>query len=265
MEFTLKEHSHNLTITMSHVTLMLNKTIAILAYTCVGTNTVSINALKLIGAVSIKPIIVIRLNNCGKGNKPANMIYVSDSNFTNILFIGEDVAAFAILVESTQFWACFSIISITHSMFYKITANLLLATRLKKGTAEVWKPRTLVKIQSTYFDLININDTVIHLTSIDLLLEGPVLFTNIKTGIMLHVINSHVRMRDYTEISLGVGDYCVGASYIVLKENTLFNITGNIFIYKFFYATSHLNQLYFEGSKLWCTLQYDRENHSTTV
>ena len=117
MEFILEEYSHNLTITMSHVTLMLNKTIAIHAYTCVGTNAVSINTLKLIGAVSIKPIVVIQLKICGEGNKLANMVHVSNSNFTNIHFIGKHAIAFSIIVLSARVWSRFSVFSIATCIF----------------------------------------------------------------------------------------------------------------------------------------------------
>ena len=110
---TLNDHLHSLTVKSSHVTIILNKTIAsnIPAYSCVGTNTIFINASKVIGAKWIKPMIAVKLKNCGGGNRLANMVNANNSKFKNIQFIADLAAVFNIAVTTTQFWAYFSVFS----------------------------------------------------------------------------------------------------------------------------------------------------------
>ena len=146
------------------------------------------------------------------------------------------------------------------AFFYKIKAYILLKTDLSvSANSDLWKPRILVKFQSTYFGLMKIDEAVIALKSIDLL-EGPVIFTDIETSGIIYTINSHIQMCDYIEISFSEGDYCLGTSYIMFKGSTSLNITGNAF-QKIFLATSLVNQFYLEEGEVWCTFQYDRDFH----
>jgi len=193
----------------------------------------NIYSVKIISEISIKPIVTIRLKSCGEGNKLVNMVHVGDSNFKSIHFISEYAMVFNIAVDSTQFGACYSVISIANCSFHKIKANFWLRTQPKMKTIELWKPWILVEIRSIYFDLLSINGKVILLISVDLFLKRPVIFTNIETSGIIYALNSHVQMHDYIEVSFSEGDYCLGTSYIVLKENTLLNIT-EMFLMKFF-------------------------------
>ena len=55
------QHLHNITVTLSLITLNLNKTVFMSTTTCVGTNVININQIKVYGVMPTKPIILIRV------------------------------------------------------------------------------------------------------------------------------------------------------------------------------------------------------------
>ena len=96
---------------------------------------------------------------------------------------------------------------------------------------------------------------MIFLENIDLLLKGPVIFTNIITSnVIIFSINSQVHLSNYFEFSFSEGNECLSIRYVVLEENTLLNITANKFLTIF--GLMSFSQLYHWGGDVWCLFQY---------
>ena len=171
------QHLHNITVTLSLITLNLNKTVFMSTTTCVGTNVINMNQIKVYGVMPTKPIILIRVKkNCGErgyGTQLANMIQISDGNFITI--IGRDVDFFEIGVISAMFMSRYSMFSILHCTFYNIETKNLLGTHQTSNTFYFWKPRILVKIQNTSFNFLRSYNSMIYLENIELLQKGPVI------------------------------------------------------------------------------------------
>ena len=174
--------------------------------------------IKVYGVMLTKPIILIRVKNCGEqgyGTQLANMIQISDSNFTNI--IGRDIDFFEIGVNSAMFMSHYSMFSILNCIFYNIETKNLLGTHQTSNAFYFWKPRILVKIQNTSFNFLRSYNSMIFLENIDLLLKGPVIFTNITTSnVILFSINSQVLLSNYNEFSFSEGDEYLSIRYVVL-------------------------------------------------
>ena len=200
-------------------------------------------------------IIYVWLKNCGKkyGKQLANIIHFDKCYFTEI-----KTTALLIYISAQQkdFLSRYSVISFINCIFYKTQSlGILAAFARSYSEAALWKPRLIINVQNTTLSKLTILGTVMHIQDADLMLLGPVIFTEIESISLIHARNTKVYLQNYIEVSLNKLSLCLGTRYIILRENSKLNISTNTFNTIFFVVDKM--SLYREGYEhAWCVFQY---------
>ena len=250
----LHQHSYKINILLSEIKVNLNKAISVRATTCKGNNFIKFEKITFTGVMSRNNnIIYVWLKNCGKklGKQLANIIHFDECYFTEI-----KTTALLIQISAQQkdFLSRYSVISFTNCIFYKTQSLGILVVR-SYGKTTFWKTRLIINVQNTTLSKLKILGTVMHIQDADLMLLGPVIFTEIESISLIHARNTKVYLQNYIEVSLNKLSLCLGTRYIILRENSMLNISTNTFIVIFFMIDKR--SLYREGyENAWCVFQY---------
>ena len=96
----------------------------------------------------------------------------------------------------------------------------------------------------------------------DILLVGPVIFTETKSFGLIHTTNTQIYLQNYIEISLNQITYCLEIKYVILRENSRFNVSMNTFMA--FFIMADKMSLYQKGYEhAWCVFQYVNSQKNT--
>ena len=87
--------------------------------------------------------------------------------------------------------------------------------------------RNSIIIANTSFYEITSTSFLIYISGASLHLQGPVIFIKVKVDEILHTQDSTISYHNYIEFSENVISFSSRASYIIVKEGTLVNMTSN--------------------------------------
>ena len=252
----LHQHDFNIKIILSQLNVNLNQAVSLNCTTCKGTNLIKLEKTTFTGIMlGGNTIVYVQLKNCGKkiGNQLANILHVYECHFTEIK---SAVIPFQIYASQRDFLSRYSIVSFTNCILYKIQSFGILTAFLTSHEPTSWKPRLIINIQNTTLSRLIITGTVLTIQCADLILLGPVIFTEIESYGLIYTKDSQIYIHYYVELSLNQVYFFFGIKYIILKENSKLNISKNIFLV-IFSRTHNEMSLYREGHEdAWCVFQY---------
>ena len=250
----LHQHGYKINILLTEIKVKLNKAIAIRSTTFKGSNFIKLEKTTFTGVMPKKDrIIFVWIQNqrgmYGNRLANANMIHFDKCRFIEII---SKSTLFVLFVSQEVFLSQYSVISISNCIFYKIQSIGILRTLADEPGAG--KPQLIISIQNTTLSNLTSQD-VLEINGADLLLIGPVIFTEIETFGLIFTSNSQIYLQNYIEISLSQSPYFLKIKYVILRENSKLNISTNEFIS--FFATADIMNLYMEGDEhAWCVFQY---------
>ena len=229
----LYQHNYNINILLSQIKVKLDKAISLTSETCTGTNHIKLEKTTFTGVLLTNKIMVyVELINCGVNldNQLANIIHFDECHFTEIKSIE---MLFRINVDQKKFLSDYSIVSFTNCVFYKINSRKILYAFLLQDKVNTWKPRLIINIQSATLSRLTIMDVVLEVKSADLVLLGPVIFTEIRCYCLISGDkDSQIYLHYYVELSLNEVTNFFYTKYIILKENSKLNIiNNNVFLF----------------------------------
>ena len=252
----LHQHDYNIYILLSQIKVKLNNAISFICATCKGTNHMKVEKISFTGVLSRNNTIAsVRLENCGKelNNQLANIIHFHECHFTEIKSAG---LLFEIHASQKYFLSCYSIVSFTNCIFYKIRSfGIIFGFLISDVGFILWKPRLIINIRNTTLSRLT-TKTVLYIQCADLVLSGPVIFSEIECYSLISTKDSQIYLHYYAELSHNRVKYFFSIRYIILKENSKLNISNNAFTL-IFLRRGHQMSLYQEGHEdVWCAFQY---------
>ena len=198
----------------------------------------------------------MQLENCGEklGNQLANIIQVTECHFTEIK---SAKLLFLIHVSQDKILSRYSIVSLTNCIFYKVQSFAMLsAISSLHYKPTLHKARLIINIQNTTLSRLMITGIVLMIEFANLILLGPVIFTEIESCGLLYMKESQIYLHHYVEVSLNQVFFLFSIRYIMLKENSKFNISKNTFNLMFLRIDNEMS-VYQEGHEdVWCIFQY---------
>ena len=198
----LPQHEHNIKILLSQLNVKLNKAISLNCTTCKGTNHIKLEKTTFTGIIMSRysAIVLVPLQNCGKelDGQLANIIHVDKCHFTEIK---SAAILFQIHASQENFLSHYSVVSFTNCMLYKIQSLKILCSLLPSDEFILWKPQLIVNIQNTISSKLT-TDIVLLIQDVDLILFGPVIFTEIESCGLIHAEDSQIYLHHYVEFSL---------------------------------------------------------------
>ena len=251
----LHQHDYNIKILLSQLNVNINSAVSLRCTTCKGTNLIKLEKTTFTGIMSKDSFIVfVQLKNCGEklGDRLATIIHIDECHFTEIEYAELLIQIYA---SQTDFLSRYSIVSFTNCMFYKIKSLGILTTVLTSDASTLWKPRLTINIQNTTLSRLTA-EIVLSIKGADLILSGPVIFTEIKSYGLISTKDSQIYLQHYVELSLNQVFYFFGIRYIILKENSKLNISKNAFTIILSRKDNEMS-VYREGHEdFWCVFQY---------
>ena len=254
----LHQHDHNIKILLSQVRVKLHNAIFLKCTTCKGTNYIKLDKTTFAG-LSLRinyTIVFVQLENCGEkiGNQLANIIQVTECHFIEIK---SAKLLFLIHVSQDKILSRYSIVSLKNCIFYKVQSSAMLSAISNlhyKPTLQ--KARLIINIQNTTLSRLMITGIMLMIEGANLILLGPVIFTEIESYGLLYMNESQIYLHHYVEVSLNQVIFLFSIRYIMLKENSKFNISKNTFNLMFLRIDNEMS-VYQEGHEdVWCIFQY---------
>ena len=255
----LHQHDYKIKILLSEIKVKLNRAIAIQSITKIGNNYIKLEKTTFTGVRSSDASIIyvwIKSQDEKLGNQLqlADIICFDECYFIDIItepILTESTTLIQLFASQKDFLSPYSIISITNCIFYKIKSLGILSSLVHEP---FWKPRLIISIQNTTFFRLTVH-IIMHIEGPDLILIGPVIFSEIKSFTLIHTTNAQIYLQNYIEISLNQLSFCLKIQYVILRENSRLNISTNTFIA--FFLIADKMSLYLEGySQFWCVFQY---------
>ena len=203
------------------------------------------------------------LNICGKefGNQLASIIHVDECHFIEMKSAH---LLFQIHASQKDILSRYSIVSFTNCIFYKIQSSGIIATFVTLDESYLWKPQLIIDIHNTTLARVTTTQTAFIIHGADLILSGPVIFTEIKSYGLIYAKDSQIYLQHNVEFSLNQVMFFFSIRYITLKENSKLNISKNIAV--MFLRTDHEMSVYREGHEdIWCAFQYINTQKQNTT
>ena len=253
----LYQHNNNIKILLSQIKVKLDNAISLTCTTCTGTNHIKLEKTIFTGELLKNKIMVyVELINCGikLGKQLTNIFHLDECHFTEIK---STEMLFHINVNQKNFLTDYSVVSFTNCVFYKIKSRGILCTFLLREEMNPWKPQLIINIQGTIFSRLTIMGVALEVQGADLVLLGPVIFTEIECFLLIGGRkDSQIYLHYYVELSLSQVTYFFIIKYIILKENSKLNIINNKF-FIFLLRPYEGISLYRESHEdIWCAFQY---------
>ena len=234
MSFTVDNHSKQINVIMSQMTITSCAAISIKSSTCIGANIFKIYQLHLESsgcpAKSKYAVILLYFEmSCSSIPNQSNLSTHIELNSCEIMNLYKHVKLLCIYTKQNTYPQYPILIHMINSTFCNLNNTQIVYGR----TLILSKRKPLVELFLTNSTFKHINTLyLIDMIEILVIIQGQTYFTNIKCTGPSSCISTNkelIRFKNYTEFSYIESNVFLRVEYMILERNTIVNFTSNKF------------------------------------